>query len=104
FIALSAGGTVVVPPIDFARQGPATADPAAIVEVLRDCGVRSMFASPALLENLARFATENGIRIDSLERVVGGGAPIRGELMDRLRAMMGPRGEVAANYGSTEAL
>ena len=104
FIALSAGGTVVVPPIDFARQGPATADPAAIVEVLRDCGVRSMFASPALLENVARYATERGLRVDSLERVVGGGAPIRGELMERLLAMMGSRGEVAANYGATEAL
>lgn len=104
FIALSAGGTVVVPPIDFPRQGPADADPEAILEVIEDCGVKSMFASPALLENLARFANEHGIKATSLERIVGGGAPIRGELMGSLLEMMGERGEVFANYGATEAL
>lgn len=104
FIALSAGGTVVVPPIDFSRQGPADADPKAILEVIRDCGVKSMFASPALLENLARYASEHRIQATSLERIVGGGAPMRGELMSSLLEIMGERGEVFANYGATEAL
>lgn len=104
FIGLSAGGTVVVPPIHFARQGPADADPAAMLEVIRDCGVKSMFASPVLLENLARYAVERNIRAESLERVVGGGAPIRGEVMGLLLRAMGERGEVFANYGATEAL
>ena len=104
FIALSAGGTVVVPPIHFSRQGPADADPQAILEVVRDCGVKSMFASPALLENLARHAGRHRIQAPSLERIVGGGAPIRGELMKSLLEMMGERGEVFANYGATEAL
>lgn len=104
FIALSRGGTVVVPPIQFSRQGPADADPKAILEVVEDCGVKSMFASPALLENLAAYANRHGIKTSSLERIVGGGAPIRGELMAELLEMMGERGEVFANYGATEAL
>ena len=102
-VALSAGGTMVVPPIDFARQSPATADPAALLEVILDCGVRSLFGSPVLLENLARHANENGMNAPSLERVIGGGAPISAELMRLLQAMM-PNGEPFANYGATEAL
>lgn len=104
FIGLSAGGTVVVPPIDFARQGPGDADPEAVLEVVRDCGVQSMFASPALLENLANYAAKRGIRADSLVRIIGGGAPITGDLMGRLLEVMGEGGEVFANYGATEAL
>lgn len=102
-VGLSAGGTVVVPPIDFVRQTPATTDSAAVLEVIQDCGVRSLFGSPVLLENLARHANERGATAPTLERVIGGGAPIIGSSMRALTKMM-PRGEVFSNYGATEAL
>lgn len=102
-VGLSAGGTVVVPPIDFTYQTPATADPAALLEVIQDCGVRSLFGSPVLLENLARHANRRAITTPRLERVIGGGAPITGPAMRALTKMM-PNGEVYSNYGATEAL
>lgn len=102
-VGLSMGGTVVVPPIHFVRQTPATADPAALLEVIQDCKVRSLFGSPVLLENLARYANDQGLTAPSLERVIGGGAPITGPAMKALTTMM-PNGEVFANYGATEAL
>jgi acyl-CoA synthetase (AMP-forming)/AMP-acid ligase II len=102
-IGLSAGGTVVVPPIHFVRETPATADPAALLEVIEDCGVRSLFGSPVLLENLARHAETHGLTRPRLERVIGGGAPITGPAMRALTKMM-PNGEVFAHYGATEAL
>lgn len=102
-VGLSLGGTVVVPPIDFVRQTPATADPAALLEVIDDCGVRSLFGSPVLLENLARHADAHGLTAPGLERVIGGGAPITGPTMARLSRMM-PNGEAFANYGATEAM
>jgi acyl-CoA synthetase (AMP-forming)/AMP-acid ligase II len=102
-VGLSMGGTVVVPPIDFVRETPATTDSAALLEVIHDCGVRSLFGSPVLLENLARHAVAHGITAPSLERVIGGGAPITGSAMQALTKMM-PNGEVFANYGATEAL
>ncbi len=49
----SMGGTVVVPPIDLVRQTPATTVSEAVLEVIRECGVRSLFGSPILLEHLA---------------------------------------------------
>lgn len=102
-VGLTMGGTVVVPPIDFVLQTPATSDPEALLEVIRDCRVRSLFGSPVLLENLARYAEEHHLEAPSLERVIGGGAPITGDAMAALARMM-PSGEPFANYGATEAL
>jgi acyl-CoA synthetase (AMP-forming)/AMP-acid ligase II len=104
FIALSAGGTMVVPPIDFARQSPAKADPKALLEVINDCGVQSCFASPVLLENMARYAVKHGIKTPTFKRVIGGGAPIFASVKRALLEMMGPEGQVFSNYGATEAL
>ena len=103
-IGLSAGGTIVVPPIDFVRQGPADVDPHALLEVIRDTNVGSLFASPVILENLARVGREEGAVARSLRVVVGGGAPLYAPVMEALERMLGPGGVVHADYGATEAL
>jgi acyl-CoA synthetase (AMP-forming)/AMP-acid ligase II/pimeloyl-ACP methyl ester carboxylesterase len=100
-VGLSAGGTVVVPPIDYVRQTPAKVDPRALLEVIRDCRVQTLFASPVILENLARLGRE-GATAPSLHTVVGGGAPMYASTIGPLRDMIG--GEVHADYGATEAL
>lgn len=104
FIPISAGGTMVVPPIDFARQGPAQVDPAALIQVINDCKVGSFFAAPVLIENLAREALARNLTMPSLKRVIGAGAPITGPVETMMGAVMAPDGEVAANYGATEAM
>ncbi len=104
FIPISAGGTMVVPPIDFARQGPAQVDSAALIQVINDCKVRSFFAAPILIENLAREALARNLTMPSLKRVIGAGAPISGPVEKMLSAVMAPDGELAANYGATEAM
>ncbi|HTL34331.1 MAG TPA: fatty acid CoA ligase family protein [Kofleriaceae bacterium] len=102
-VGLSAGGTIVVPPIDFVRQSPADVDARALHEVINDCGVQTLFASPVILENLAALRRE-GAQAPSLRTVVGGGAPMYAETIESLRAFLGPSGEVHADYGATEAL
>lgn len=104
FIPISAGGTMVVPPIDFARQGPAQVDSAALIQVINDCNVESFFAAPILIENLASEALARHLTMPSLKRVIGAGAPITGPVEEILRAVMAPDGELAANYGATEAM
>lgn len=104
FIPISAGGTMVVPPINFVTQGPADVDPRALLEVINDCGVRSMFGSPVLLENMGRYARERGIKTPSLKHVVGAGDVIKAPAKKLLLEMMAPGGEVYANYGATEAM
>jgi acyl-CoA synthetase (AMP-forming)/AMP-acid ligase II len=102
-VGLSAGGTVVVPPIDFVRQSPADVDARALLEVIRDCQVQTLFASPVILENLARLARE-GATAPSLLTVVGGGAPLYAHVIGPLRKLLGPNAHVHADYGATEAL
>lgn len=104
FIGLSAGGTTVVPPINFVRQGPADVDPQAIIEVINDTGVRTFFASPALLERVAKHAQTNHLSMPSLVRVIGGGAPVFAPLIEAFLPVMAEGGEVWGNYGATEAL
>ena len=104
FIPISAGGTMVVPPIDFARQGPAKVNSAAMIQVINDCKVGSFFAAPILIENLAREALARNLTMPSLKRVIGAGAPIFGPVERMLSAVMAPDGELAANYGATEAM
>jgi acyl-CoA synthetase (AMP-forming)/AMP-acid ligase II len=104
FIPISAGGTMVVPPIDFARQGPAQVDSAALIQVVNDCKVGSFFAAPILIENLASEALARNVTMPSLKRVIGAGAPIFGPVEEMLASVMAPDGELAANYGATEAM
>jgi olefin beta-lactone synthetase len=101
-VGLSAGGTIVIPPIDYVRQGPADVDPRALLEVIRDRGVQTLFASPVILDNLARLGAEHGERAPSLRSVISGGAPLYADVVGPLREMTG--GEVYADYGATEAL
>jgi acyl-CoA synthetase (AMP-forming)/AMP-acid ligase II len=103
-VGLSAGGTVVIPPIDYVRQSPGDVDAGALLEVIRDCQVQTLFASPVILERLARLGRDEGRTARSLRTVIGGGAPLYADVVAPLRAMMGDGGEVHADYGSTEAL
>ncbi|MCB1258270.1 MAG: AMP-binding protein, partial [Microthrixaceae bacterium] len=103
-IGLSTGGTVVVPPMDFTMHGPGDADPERLIRTIRDCGVESMFASPALLENLANYAASKAMLIPNLKRIVAGGAEIQGPLFAKVKAVLEPGAEMYSDYGATEAL
>lgn len=103
-IAIAAGGTTVVPPINFATATPATTDPQPVCEVINAAEVRSLFASPALLERIAHYAIDHDVNMPTLERVIGGGAPVFQPLVESLLRVMAPHGTVWANYGATEAL
>ena len=103
-IALSAGGQVVVPPMDFTMKGPGDADPAALLRTIEERGVRSMFASPALLRNLSEHARQGSSKIPTVRRIVAGGAEVQGPLFAAVREMLGTEGELYSNYGATEAL
>lgn len=102
-IGLSAGGTIVVPPIDYVRQSPRSVDARALLEVIRDTGVQTLFASPVILDKLARLQRA-GATAPSLRTVIGGGAPMYADVIGPLREMLGEHGEVHADYGATEAL
>lgn len=102
-IALSQGGTSVVPPMNFTTKGPGQADPAKLVRTISDHRVGSLFGSPALLTNLAAHCRSKGIMLPSVRRIVAGGAEITGPLYASVKSVL-PNGEIYSNYGATEAL
>jgi len=102
-VGMSHGGTVVVPPMNFATKGPGQADPAKLYRTIRDNRVGSMFGSPALLTNLARYCDQQGVKLTSIRRIVAGGAEITGPLYAEVKKVL-VDGEIYSNYGATEAL
>lgn len=102
-IGMSQGGTVVVPPMNFATKGPGDANPARLAETIRRNNVHSMFGSPALLANLAAHCADQNLTLPSIRRIVAGGAEVPGPLFASVKAVIGD-GEVYSDYGATEVL
>ena len=102
-IGLFHGGTVVVPPMNFATKGPGSADPAKLVATIQRHRVASFFGSPAVLTNLAGYCAANGLKLPSIKRIVAGGAEVYGPLYAAVKQML-VDGEIYSNYGATEAL
>jgi acyl-CoA synthetase (AMP-forming)/AMP-acid ligase II len=96
------GVTAVVPDMDASR--PAHADPARLVEAIADHGATRLFGSPALIDRLARHCEARGLRLASVRRVLSAGAPVRADVVERMRGVLPPEAEFHTPYGATEAL
>ncbi len=96
------GMTAVIPEMDFTR--PAAVDPRKIYRTIADHGCTHMFGSPALLNRIARFGHEQGIRLNTLKRIITCGAPIAPSLLESLHALLSDDAEIFTPYGATEAL
>ena len=96
------GMTTVVPQMNFSR--PAAANPQLLVEAMANEGVTNMFASPALVAALVRWALPRGQHMHELKRVVSAGAPVPPAIVEQMVSLMKPGGRVVTPYGATEAL
>lgn len=96
------GGTAVLPDMDFTK--PAHVDPVKILGAIQDNHVTHMFASPALLNRVGRYAQGKDIRLPSMKTVLSGGAPVSSQIMERFLPLLPPDGEIFAAYGATECL
>ena len=100
--SVALGMTTIIPDIDFTR--PADADPAHILDLIEQFDVTSMFASPALLGNLARYMKTESRSADRLRRVISAGAPARHDEIDQLLASLPSDVKIETPYGATEAM
>mgnify|MGYP003807580343 CR=1 FL=1 len=96
------GMTSVIPDMDPTR--PAQADPRKIVHALEANNCNSMYGSPALLENLARYGAETGKKLPAVKRIITAGAPVRPDLMEAVHRLLPPEARIHTPYGATEAL
>jgi acyl-CoA synthetase (AMP-forming)/AMP-acid ligase II len=95
------GLTTIVPEVDPRR--PAAADPAKIVQAIRQEKVTNSFGSPTLWRKIAGYCLAQKITLPSLRRVLCAGAPVPADLWQNSRAWL-PNGQLHSPYGATEAL
>ncbi|MEU6829629.1 fatty acid CoA ligase family protein [Nocardia beijingensis] len=96
------GSRCVLPPLIPSKVG--ATDPAHVADAIEKFGVRTMFASPAVLIPLLEYLRAHPTPLESLESVYSGGAPVPDWCVAGLRAVLGEDAKVVAGYGSTEAL
>ncbi|KAF0095404.1 MAG: AMP-dependent synthetase and ligase [Puniceicoccaceae bacterium 5H] len=95
------GMTTVVPIMNPSR--PATVEPAAIVQAIRQDSVTNSFGSPALWTRVAKHLEQTGEILPTVKRVLMAGAPVPPSLMERLKQYL-PNCEIHTPYGATECL
>ncbi len=96
------GVTTIIPDMDPTR--PADVDPPRLLDAIDQWQVNQSFGSPALWTRVGRHCKDVGRKVPSLKRVFSAGAPVAPRVLEWVRAMMGPDGEVFTPYGATEAL
>ncbi|WP_280352546.1 fatty acid CoA ligase family protein [Nocardia abscessus] len=96
------GSRCVLPPLIPSKVG--ATDPAHVVDAIQNFGVRTMFASPAVLIPLLEYLRAHPVTLSSLDSIYSGGAPVPDWCIAGLREVLHEDAEVFAGYGSTEAL
>ncbi len=96
------GATAVIPAMDPAR--PAQVNPELFIKSIIDRKVTYSFGSPAIWNVVSRYCLEKGVRLKSLRLVLMAGAPVPGELVERVKQIIAEDGEIHTPYGATEAL
>ncbi|WP_181699666.1 fatty acid CoA ligase family protein [Nocardia sp. GTS18] len=96
------GSRCVLPPLIPSKVG--STDPAHVVDAITKFGVRTMFASPAVLIPLLAHLRSHPVELDTLGSIFSGGAPVPAWCIAGLREVLRPDVEIFAGYGSTEAL
>lgn len=94
--------TSLLPDMDFSK--PASTDPKMLVQMIEDFKPTNMFASPALLDKLGRYASEHDLQFLSLKRVISAGASVNPKIIARFKSLLNKEADVFTPYGATESL
>lgn len=95
------GMTTVVPHLDPTR--PAAADPAHLVQAIRQNKITTSFGSPIIWSKIARHCADRGLTLPGVKRILLAGAPVPPPLFALLRQVF-PAAALHSPYGATEAL
>lgn len=95
------GACAVIPDMDATK--PAQVDPQKFIQSIQDHNITYSFGSPAIWNVVSRYCLDKKIKL-GLNKILMAGAPVSGELIDRVLKIMAPDGEVFTPYGATESL
>ncbi|MHB8808525.1 MAG: fatty acid CoA ligase family protein [Desulfobulbaceae bacterium] len=95
------GARAVIPEMNPAH--PARVDARKFVRSILEQKVTYSFGSPAIWNVVSRYCLAQGLVLP-IRKVLMAGAPVPGELIDRVQRIMPPDGEIHTPYGATECL
>lgn len=98
----SLGACSVIPDMDPTK--PAQVNPVKFVSSLERYGVTYSFGSPAIWNVVSRYCLDHGIQLKQLRKVLMAGAPVPGELLGRVKAILPEDAKIYTPYGATESL
>jgi acyl-CoA synthetase (AMP-forming)/AMP-acid ligase II len=106
------GVTSVIPDISF--PAPGKTDPEKVIAAIQRYNVTNMFASPVVLDILAKFWSTGACsrqqqavglqKLQSLKRVITAGAPATIQLQEDFRKLLNDETDLFGIYGATEVL
>ena len=99
--ATALGAKAVIPQMNPAK--PAQVNPAQFIQTIIAHQVTYSFGSPAIWNVVSRYCLDNNIVLP-VQKILMAGAPVSGELIERVQQIMAPDGEIFTPYGATESL
>ena len=99
--ATALGAQAVIPDMDPTR--PARVDPQKFVQTILQHKVSYSFGSPAIWNVVSTYCLERGIVLP-VRKVLMAGAPVPGELVERVQKILPADGLIFTPYGATESL
>ena len=96
------GKATIIPDMDATR--PADADPRKIIRAINDWQADQSFGSPALWNTVGRYCEQHQIKLPTVKRILSAGAPVPVHVLQRLKQIISPDGDIFTPYGATEAL
>ncbi|MDD2465325.1 MAG: fatty acid CoA ligase family protein [Desulfobulbus sp.] len=99
--ATALGAQAIIPDMDPTR--PAQVDAQKFVRTLLEHKVSYSFGSPAIWNVVSRYCLEQGITLP-VRKVLMAGAPVAGELVERVQKVLPCDGLIFTPYGATESL
>jgi acyl-CoA synthetase (AMP-forming)/AMP-acid ligase II len=96
------GMGAVVPDMDASK--PITANPKHIIAAVQDYECTNLFASPALIEKVGRYAVDEDVKLPSIRRVISAGAPAQPPSLERFSKLLADGVLIWPSYGATESL
>lgn len=96
------GTTTVFPEMDATR--PAEIYPPNLIDAVDQFSADQSFGSPALWNTVSQYCLKHQLKLPTITRVLTAGAPVPPSVLNNVKQIVSPQGDVFTPYGATEAL
>ena len=96
------GRTTVLPYMDMTR--PAQAKAHYLYQAINKFAVKTMFCSPAVLDNLASYGQHRKLALSTIRQILCAGAPVNPRIIKAISPLLTDGAQVLTPYGATEVL